>query len=929
MRRLSLLCVFLATVSIVLAVRFTATQGGSFITAPDVAWASPTAIALNNVGPADPIHNERSYDCASLMYRMIDDPFKTMRRGCFVPTAFGMIDPDKSLVLFNGSDEAEYIKQGSQPAALSIMPHSGSVARFGGFPGQGAYMYLYSNFYGTLRTEGNILVGRHKSITQNANFTVSGSDGQPLAVNPQALAYSARSQWLVTEVPGNALVRINLATFAVTPFAPSLDSPGRPFATHSAAMAISEDGRYAAVASGEYKTLRIYDLKNCGAATSEGPLRPQNCQSHDYWPFLQAQIAGTLQGISHINFVGDDLLSFDLVSSGGREQYLLSPDGPIESLIPYLGLGDSYASGQGAFNYTTASDTTNNKCHLSVHSYPLRLNQSKFGNRGQSVACSGARSRDVGNKSAAYTGQTSDQIPARDREADGSEVTILTDFKPGYLAQERFVTAYRPGVITLQIGGNDVGFGAMLQRCLSPLTGIKPVTVNVNSCYQTYEDRLELVENINRNYGGWVALYKQLQQQSPVSRIYVIGYPHIVSAKADCRANVHLTLAELHFAREVTLYLNSVIKRATEAAGVTYIDIADALAGHELCSGASGILAVNGLTAGNDAYGLGQESFHPTAYGHELIERAILQKTRNFAFVAKPLIATVDNPTAVPATPLLQAPRTGRQIHKTQYDTFTSGRALHDSSINIRLNGTDAGMSPNTSYSIGIGNSKIGNITSDNNGSLSGVVTIPTTIPPGLQIIDIIGPGYGGEPIKVGQPIYVPVSPIDADGDGIKDDIDSCPLITNSGQDNNLNGTDDACDNNSPTPPNFSNPDLIIAPPPAAPSSELQNESGGSNGSIQATTSFASLLQRSSGIGGVLIASSKLPTNRVSTSSVVVAPISKRAVLGAHITKSLPEVTPRLGGLPVFYWYLWLILILAVYIGWKCACLAFTKYVTK
>ena len=64
------------------------------------------------------------------------------------------------------------------------------------------------------------------------------------------------------------MLRINWRRFRSNRLAEHLMTP-MPYKRlpHSAKMAITEDGRYAAVVSLEYKQFQVYDLKNCTPQT--------------------------------------------------------------------------------------------------------------------------------------------------------------------------------------------------------------------------------------------------------------------------------------------------------------------------------------------------------------------------------------------------------------------------------------------------------------------------------------------------------------------------------------------------------------------------------------------------------------------------------------------------------------------------------------
>lgn len=728
----ALLCFTVLLLVFALPVSGTPFGGGN------AAWINPGDIALHNIGPVSSPEATRAYDCSPLTYRQRYDRRKVMQSGCFIPTAFGLVDPAKSAVIFNGSDEADEIRYGGQQIGFSVIPFSGEIARFGGFPGIGSYLYFYSALPNNLEDGGDMFGPAYKEVSSVPNTVLRDGQGQPLAVNPGAFAYSARGQWLVTESPAHSLVRINLASMSILPFAQSFFNPDTPLVIHGASLAITEDGRFAAVASKERSTFKIYDLTTCKAVPTNDQLGlgPQECGAYDYWPFLSQNITGSLDRISRMRFIRNDLLSLNITSGSTTETYLMSSNGPITSLIPYLGLGDSYASGQGAWNYLIGTDTAVNHCHLSVHSYPLRLSGDLFGGSGHSVACSGARMQDIVNESPQYTGQGEDQRPAAARQADGSETHIIHDYTPGYLAQESFVTSYQPGVVTVQIGGNDVGFKDMILRCIGP-----------GDCYKTYEDRLEVERAINRQYQHWVNLYRQLQRSSPTSKIFAIGYPQIVATFGQCGLNTPLSAGDINFARNITAYLNDVVQKAARAAGVFYIDISDSLSGFELCSNNLGQSAMNGITLGDDTLGvLGQESFHPTAFGHDLIEQTILRQTHNFAAARPPAAPDEPVPSADINDPFLQAaPKSGRPIRTV---LPAAGFSVHSNSLQVSLNGVEIGLQPNSRYTVRVDGAVAGTVTTDGHSTINGNLPLPIG-PPDTRVIELEGSGPNGAPVTV------------------------------------------------------------------------------------------------------------------------------------------------------------------------------------
>jgi hypothetical protein len=567
-----------------------------------------------------------------------------------------------------------------------------------------------------------------------------GSDDQRLVINPQTMAFSDGGSWLVAETLNGSFIRMNLATLDVTAFAPSFGSQGSP-ALLKSEVAVSSDGRFVAIANNSSATFKVYDLASCADAASN--LQPQNCQSFDYWPFTHEQIGG-LQSIAHVRFISENLLSFEATSSietkGGS--YELAPTSSITSLTDYIGLGDSYTSGEGAFDYLSGTDTDDDVCHLSIHSYPLLLTHDLFSAAGgHSVACSGAVINDVTSTSDSYRGQV--RGVASWQQLQQTQALLLqsveTNFLPGYIAQQRFVGQYQPRVTTVSVGGDDVGFGDILQNCVEPHLSLH---LSDDTCYDTYEDRLEISNLIDRTVARWTALYRQLQRSAPATRLYVIGYPQIFDDAGSCALNVHLAKSELEFAESMTDYLNQAIKKAAVAANVTYVDISQALVGHRLCETASYNIAVNGLTAGTDGglLGLkifGKESYHPNALGQALIEQAILRQTHNLAGSAE---ANNDQSsgTSDGSATLLNAPKTGRGVNTlVPDDGLITGVVEHGSSISVQASGVRDGLQSQTVYNISLDGPSgllLGSVVSDSDGNLATSVPIADSTAAGGHI---------------------------------------------------------------------------------------------------------------------------------------------------------------------------------------------------
>lgn len=760
------------------------------------AWASPTARTLRRVGPAADVPEQPNFqsnlDCTELTYRQTDS--SAMQAGCFMPTAFGLVEPDSDAVIFNGTDEAVPISPYLPHQVLTPWPGTINMLSLSAASTGGSYLSLYRNVTADLRDERDVS-GRlvAKQLAAPPDMELKDPAGRPLVINAQTMAFSANGSWLVVETLTGAFVRINLATLDMTAFAPAYGALGNP-ALLKSQVAVSEDGRFVAVENTVADAFKVYDLAACSGQADN--LRPQDCATYDYWPFITGQLNG-LRSITHVRFVTDGILGFDASSATDVSTYELAPTDGIDALIEYLAVGDSYTSGEGAFDYEYGTDTGDDVCHLSSKSYPLLISSQLFAS-GRSVACSGARMQDVvptePNK---YRGQVAGGIPADTRSAD-SIARVLADFTPGYLAQSEFVSHYQPQVLTVSVGGDDIGFGEMIENCVEPHVSLH---LSDSTCFDTYEDRLELKNLIDRTIPKWTTLFRRLQSKSPLSRIYAIGYPQIAVDTGNCAANVHLNKGELEFSQEIVAYLNSAIGQASANAGIRYIDIAKALAGHRLCETDSYDVAVNGLTAGADGgpFGLkifGKESYHPNALGQSLIAAAVLGQSHNLGEVKSDANDSGADPESAAA--LLDAPKSGRAVMVRVPDPDLVPPVINrGGKVTVHVDGAADGLRPTGSYTIyldGAGGSVLGQLGSDQSASIDGSIDVPAGAAAGGHTIDIVGTGQGGDIIDVTQATYIAASDTDADGDGIPNASDTCPGAVNAGQDIDGDGVDDGCD---------------------------------------------------------------------------------------------------------------------------------------
>lgn len=762
--------------------------GVVFAAEPPPPWMSADTPTLQNVvqladNSALP---ESNHDCDRITTRIASST--AMVDDCVVQSPLGLASQNG--IIFNGSSELMPISPPAVFTGLNPIPGQEMVYTYTSASSFGLYMHFYRSIRDKLLSP-SLVNGRWQyTLTQNPDFTLKNLSGKSQTINPATLAFSQNGQWMVVDFPYQGFVRVNLATFETVPFAPSLNT-GQDTSSYSAQITVNNDGRYVAMRPKNAEELRLYDIQSCaGAVLPVSPSDPK-CKSRNYWNDMTASIPG-LKAIYQPRFTSDMQLTmtaqYDYKPGSYRvAQYTLTAPGIDPSGMEYLGMGDSFASGQGAFNYIAGTDTEINRCHLSSLSYPFLLSSSLFSS-GRSIACSGARTYDITDISQGYTGQVYDGIT---REKRTSITEILHGYKPGYLPQLDFLTRHNPRTITLSIGGNDIGFSDIIKRCVMP-------AVWHTTCYPTKEDQEELVKRIQGVQSKLQNVYRTVSQGG--RRVYVIGYPQIVKPGGNCANNVHLDEAEIGMFIDLTYTLNETIKQAAAKAGVHYVDVSNAFIGHRMCETGSGQVAVNGFTAGNDAGPgglkfIGAESYHPNALGHELLWRAILGQTNNFKNYTK------TQPTSPSSSPLPYpgAAVSGRSVNMTvSDDSLVPDVLTAQSPVRLRADPRSALLKSSASYNVRLDTSTatITTLTTNSLGELQGTIAIPPSVACGPHTLHVYGPGMANQPLDVYKEIYVDTPDCAAART-------ACGLIPLSGTDHDQDGTDDACDAVISDPPSI------------------------------------------------------------------------------------------------------------------------------
>jgi len=221
------------------------------------------------------------------------------------------------------------------------------------------------------------------------------------------------------------------------------------------------------------------------------------------------------------------------------------------STVHYVALGDSYSSGVGA-------GSTSGSCGQSPNAFPKLWAVANSVASFTFAACAGARTGDV----------ISSQLSSL------SAATTL---------------------VSITIGGNDVGWSSIMETCVLKSTGSCQNAVAAGEKYAT--------GTLPGLIGTTLAV---IRPHAPNAKVIVLDYPDFYDLSA--RFCIGLSGAD-HRALDAGInVLDGVIQAAAVTEGDTFADVRAQFTGHELCDHAGWLNSVT-LPIGN--------SYHPTAAGQK------------------------------------------------------------------------------------------------------------------------------------------------------------------------------------------------------------------------------------------------------------------------------------------------------------------------
>ncbi len=216
----------------------------------------------------------------------------------------------------------------------------------------------------------------------------------------------------------------------------------------------------------------------------------------------------------------------------------------------YTALGDSYAAGplipNQSLNPLGCLRSDHNYAHLTAAAKGLTLTD---------VSCSGATTADM---------------------------TEAQNVEPGPNPPQFNGLSASTEIVSLTIGGNDIGFSEILESCITYNPFSTP-------CKDKYDPggHDQLAERIANTAPKVAAVLQGIHTRSPDARVFVVDYPDILPSGSGCWPTVPLSFGDVPYLHATEERLNAMLATTAAANGATLVDWYTPSIGHDACKGSS------------------------------------------------------------------------------------------------------------------------------------------------------------------------------------------------------------------------------------------------------------------------------------------------------------------------------------------------------
>jgi lysophospholipase L1-like esterase len=218
--------------------------------------------------------------------------------------------------------------------------------------------------------------------------------------------------------------------------------------------------------------------------------------------------------------------------------------------VSYVALGDSYTAGPGIPRQLNDQPG----CLRSDHNYPHLVAVALHVRTFRDASCIGATTMDM-------TGAQSFFTPVNPPQFDRLHANT--------------------GIVTLQIGGNDIGFFSIALTCAT----FDPTAAGTR-CQDAFvrNGTDEISGRITAAAPQVAAVLRGIHIRSPRAHVYVVGYPAIFpDSSAGCVPAVPITPGDVPYLRAKEHELNAMLRAQAATNNSVFVDVYNASIGHDAC----------------------------------------------------------------------------------------------------------------------------------------------------------------------------------------------------------------------------------------------------------------------------------------------------------------------------------------------------------
>ncbi|MEJ3651732.1 SGNH/GDSL hydrolase family protein [Actinomycetes bacterium KLBMP 9759] len=230
---------------------------------------------------------------------------------------------------------------------------------------------------------------------------------------------------------------------------------------------------------------------------------------------------------------------------------LAAPAHALPAQVDYVALGDSYAAGP----LIPLPKGSPAGCLRSTNNYASVVARERGFTSFTDVTCSAATTEHLTAPQQVTPGTAPPQFDALTAETD---------------------------LVTMTMGGNDIGFGSIVTECALR----SPTKPQGAACKDHYTaggtDQLE--ENIQAAAAKIATAINGIAERSPDAEILIVGYPAILpDTGPGCFPVVPFSPGDVAYLRDTEKKLNAMLDEQAGANGATYVDTYTPSIGHDVC----------------------------------------------------------------------------------------------------------------------------------------------------------------------------------------------------------------------------------------------------------------------------------------------------------------------------------------------------------